>query len=198
MVCSACKREGCCKNNRNCPFFHENRHSTGRLPGKNMAENSPGPWKDSKARAVLKSLFVNDDESRKFFLMSAEDLQKLKPCFQTYSKGQFKGYVLTLKNEVLKVNNNWPSPWDKSEAMDDAKSLLLNNSDGTYQSMNVETFWNISPLFQEYPLEYFEKYYSKMKDSVVASKKIIVKEEAFLRHDWTLIPQQSTSKGGNP
>ena len=87
---------------------------------------------------------------------------------------------------------------DKSEAMDDAKSLLLNDSDGTYQSMNVETFWNISPLFQEYPLEYFEKYYSKVKDSVVASKKIIVKEEAFLRHDRTLIPQQSTSKGGNP
>lgn len=68
-------------------------------------------WKDSNTRRELKTILLNDSD-QKYLAMSAEKLQKLKPSFSIYQKSKFKGYVMTLKNEVMKENKNWPKPWN--------------------------------------------------------------------------------------
>ena len=150
VTCGACGGEGHRRNSPNCPLYA--------LYDQSKTKSKKNPqWKDSDARAQLKSMLVVDRDGE-YLHMTAENLQKLSPAFGVYQKGKFKEYVITLKNEVMKEKKNWPDPWGKSEAKEHAKSLLLDDPDGTYQAMELEEFWNLSPLFQQYPLEYFVKY----------------------------------------
>ena len=104
--------------------------------------------------------------------------------------------MITMKNEVMKVNENWPEPWDKSRAMDHAKSLLLHDSDGTYKAMDLQTFQKLSPLFEQYPLEYLERYLENFRKKMAKNKEIVDFDEACLRHDRLIIPLKMTTKSG--
>ena len=73
-------------------------------------------WEGSAAQAELRSI-LNNDNDRKYLFTPAEELQKLQPSFAVYQLSSFKGYVITLKNEAMRMNKNWPKPWDKSEAI---------------------------------------------------------------------------------
>ena len=66
----------------------------------------------------------------------------------------------------MKVNIDWSHPWDCSTEKDYTKLLLVKNFDQTYHSMNSKHFWDVSPLFEEYPLEVFENYLRKMKRAI--------------------------------
>jgi|TARA_B110001452_G_scaffold129238_1_gene107437 hypothetical protein len=188
ITCGACGREGHRKTNKICPLYDSNK----------TAAKTKTKWKDSFARAELRSIFMSDDDSWVYLAMPAEELQELRESFKVYQKSKFKGYVISLKNEVMKVNPNWPHPWEKSPAKDHAKSLLMEDSDGTYQSKDSKTFWNLSPLFQAYPLENFEKYLSTMKSAIRENKRFINGDEAALRHDRLILPPKKTTKDGKP
>ena len=64
-----------------------------KLEGKNLG------WRDSTARAELKSMLMNVDDNWEYLTMPAEELQKLRPSFKEQTKSQFKEYVITLKGE---------------------------------------------------------------------------------------------------
>ena len=98
----------------------------------------------------------------------------------------------------MRMNKNWPEPWDKSEAMKHAKTLLLEDSDGTYQAMDVKTFMKLSPLFKQYPLDYLERYLGKFLKKMAKNKEIVEFDEACLRHDRLVIPPKMTTKNGAP
>ena len=143
-------------------------------------------------------MLMNDDDSWEYLTMQAEELQKLRPSFKEYTKNRFKEYVITLKDEVMKINTDWPHPWDRSNAKDYAKSLLMKDFDQTYHSMDLKTFWDVSPLFEEYPLENFEKYLRKMKKAIGENKGIIDIDEANLRNDRSILPPKTTTEDGKP
>ena len=69
-------------------------------------------------------MLMNDDDNWEYLTMPAEELQKLQSSFKEYIKSQFKGYVITLKDEVMKVNTGWPHSWDHSNGKDYTKSLI--------------------------------------------------------------------------
>ena len=96
----------------------------------------------------------------------------------------------------MKVNENWPEPWDKSQAMEYAKSLLLQDSDGTYQAMSLKSFSKLSPLFEQYPLEYLKRYLENFRKKMAKNKEIVDFDEACLRHDRLIIPLKMTTKSG--
>ena len=179
-------------------MYHENKPES----TKNKKENSNSKskkspqWKDSNARRELKSMLLNDKD-RKYLFMSAEKLQKLKPSFGAYQKGKFKDYAMALKSEVMKENKNWPEPWKDSRSEGHAKSLLLNDFD-THYTMNSKKNWELSPLFQQYPFEYFEIHLNRLKKQMAKNKDIIKADEAALRHDRLIIPIKMTTEIVDP
>ena len=82
--------------------------------------------------------------------------------------------------------------------MKHAKTLLLEDSDGTYQAMDVKTFMKLSPLFKQYPLDYLERYLGKFLKKMAKNKEIVEFDEACLRHDRLVIPPKMTMKNGAP
>ena len=98
----------------------------------------------------------------------------------------------------MKVNIDWPHPWDRSDAKDYAKLLLMKDFDQTYHLMDLKTFRDVSPLFEEYPLENFEKYLRKMKKAIGENKGIIDIDEANLRNDQSILPPKTTTEDSKP
>ena len=144
MVCSACGGDDHRRNSKKCPMYDENkRNSTKNAKKTENAESKKSvQQKDSNARRELKTILLNDS-NRKYLAMSAEKLQKLKPSFGVYQKSKFKGYVMTLKNKVMKENKNWPEPWN-IQLEGHAKSFFLND---------FETHYTMDPkFFGNYPL----------------------------------------------
>ena len=139
-------------------------------------------------------MLINDDDKWNYLIMPAEELQKLQPSFKEYTKSRFKDYVITLKDEVMKVNTDWPPPWDCSNTKDYAKSLLMKDFDQTYHSMDWKTLWDVSLLFEEYPLENFEKYFHKIKKAIEKNKGIIDIDEANFVTTNLLSPQRQQPK----
>jgi len=82
--------------------------------------------------------------------------------------------------------------------MEHTKTLLLEDSDGTYQAMDVKTFMKLSPLFKQYPLDYLERYLGKFLKKMAKNKEIVEFDEACLRHDRMVIPPKMTTKNGAP
>ena len=98
----------------------------------------------------------------------------------------------------MRMNKNWPKPWDNSEAMEHAKTLLLQDSNGTYQSMDLKTFRELFPLFEQYPLEYLERYLNNCSKKMAKNKEIVDFDEACLHHDRLIVPLRMTTKSGAP
>ena len=123
VICGACGQPGHRRDNKKCQFYNEyiqNKSKSGDCGQeghrrKTKSKKNP-QWKDSAAQAELRSI-LNNDNDRKHLFTPAEKLQKLHPSFADYQLSSFKGYVITLKNEAMRMNKNWPKPWDKSEAI---------------------------------------------------------------------------------
>ena len=141
---------------------------------------------------------LNNDNDRKYLFTPAEDLQKFQPSFAVYQLSIFKGCVIILKNEAMRMNKSWSKTWDKSEAMKHTKTLLLEDFDGTYQAMDVKTFMKISPLFKQYPLDYLERYLGKFLKKMAKNNEIVKFDEACLRHDRLVISPKMTTKNDAP
>ena len=64
--------------------------------------------------------------------------------------------------------------------------------------MDLKTFRDVSPLFEEYPLENFGKNLRKMKKAIGENKGIIDIDEANLRNDRSILPPKTTTEDGKP
>ena len=114
--------------------------------------------------------------------MPAEELRDLRETFKVYAKSTFKNYTMVLKNEVMKENKNWPEPWKDNTAEAHAKTLLLQDFE-THHAMNSDVFWKLDPLFQQYPLEFFEIHLDQLKIEIEKNKDVIKVDEVAFCHD---------------
>ena len=88
-----------------------------------------------------------------------------------------------LKQKILKQTKKGVKSWKKGESKEYTNSLLVNYSNDTYQAMDFELFLKISPLFQQYPFENFERYLNSLKEAIVKNKITIEANEANLSHN---------------
>ena len=138
-------------------------------------------WKDSDPGRELKSIFLDDKEGT-YLAMPAKELQDLQETFKVYAKSTFKNYTMVLKNEVMKENKNQPKPWKDNTAEAHAKTFLLQDFE-THHAMNSDVFWKLDPLFQQYPLEFFETHLDQLKIEIEKNKDVIKVDEVAFCHD---------------
>ena len=125
--CNSCGQEGHLRStNKKCPNNKKNKENK----NNNSSGDEPPPWTTSEAKKKLRSMLEQDNDGR-IHAMEVEDVQKLSPLFQVYSKSKFKGYTKTLKKSIAKEKDtkakppaDEPPPWITSKAKKKLCSML--------------------------------------------------------------------------